>query len=84
MDGEFEPLRDKLLDMQILLNTTGRDEHVGDIERFIRTLKERMRATYSTFLPFKIIPPRLVIEMAKSSVYWLNAFPHARGISDTS
>jgi hypothetical protein len=82
MDGEFETLRENLLDMRIQLNTTGRDEHVGDIERFIRTIKERIRSTYNT-LPFKRVPPRLVIEMAKSSVYWLNAFPHTKGVSDT-
>jgi hypothetical protein len=43
MDGEFESLRGELADIEIGLNTTARDEHVGDIERFIRTLKERMR-----------------------------------------
>jgi hypothetical protein len=82
MDGEFDKIRGDLADMGIVLNETARDEHVGDIERFIRTLKERIRAIYNT-LPFKSVPPRLVIEMAKSCVYWLNAFPNPRGISDT-
>jgi hypothetical protein len=80
MDGEFEPLRGDLADAEIALNTTARDEHVGDIERFIRTLKERMRANYNT-LPFTRIPTRLVIEMAKSCVFWLNSFPHPNGVS---
>jgi hypothetical protein len=82
MDGEFEKIRYKLADMGITLNETGRDEHVSDIEQFIRTLKERIQALYNT-LPFTRMPPRLVIEMAKSCVFWLNAFPSARGISDT-
>jgi hypothetical protein len=82
MDGEFEKTRNDLNDLGIALNVTGREEHVGDIERFIRTVKERMRAIYNT-LPFTSIPPRLIIEMAKSCVYWLNSFPNARGISDT-
>jgi hypothetical protein len=68
MDGEFEPLRDSLAELGIALNATSRDEHVGDIERYIRTLKERVRSTYNT-LPFEIMPPRLVIEMAKSNHY---------------
>jgi hypothetical protein len=29
------------------------------------------------------MPHRIVIEMAKHGVYWLNAFPHLNGISDT-
>jgi hypothetical protein len=40
MDGEFKPLQGDLADLGIALNETARDEHVGDIERFIRTLKE--------------------------------------------
>ena len=79
MDGEFEPMRGELAEIGVALNTTVRDEHVGDIERFIRAIKERMRATYNT-LPFKNMPPPLVIEMAKSAVFWLNAFPHPKGI----
>jgi Reverse transcriptase (RNA-dependent DNA polymerase) len=82
MDGEFEPLRGDLAEMGIGLNVTSQDEHVGDVERYIRTIKERMRAIYNT-LPFENMPPRMVIEMAKSSVFWLNAFPHCQGVSNT-
>lgn len=32
-------------------------------------------------LPFRCIPRIMIIELAKSSVYWLNAFPHHNGIS---
>jgi hypothetical protein len=82
MDGEFEPMRGNLADLGIVLNETARDEHVGEVERFIRTLKERMRAIYN-MLPFTNMPPCLVIKMAKHAVYWLNAFPHPDGVSDT-
>ena len=40
-----------------------------------------MRAIYNT-LPYQNIPPRLIIEMAKHAVFWLNSFPQpnaARG-----
>lgn len=80
MDREFEPLRGDLAEIGVSLNTTARDEHVGDIEGFIRTIKERMRATYNT-LSYRNMPPRLVIEMAQHAVFWLNAFPHANGIT---
>ena len=35
MDGEFGHLRGELASMGMTLNETSRDEHVGDIERFI-------------------------------------------------
>jgi hypothetical protein len=82
MDNEFEPLRGELAGVQVQLDHTGADDHVGDIERWIRTVKERMRAII-TSLPFQRLPPRLIVECAKSCVFWLNAFPHSDGISNT-
>ena len=72
MDGEFGHLRGELASMGVTLNETSRNEHVGEIERFIRTIKERMRAIYNT-LPFRKIPARLVGEMGKACVFWLNS-----------
>eukprot|EP00934_Nitzschia_sp_Nitz4_P008987 Nitzschia sp. Nitz4//scaffold353_size16344//11151//16190//NITZ4_008865-RA/size16344-processed-gene-0.13-mRNA-1//1//CDS//3329548925//8977//frame0 len=80
LDGAFEPLRDGLGELGITLNTTSRDEHVGEAERAIRTIKERMRAIHNT-LPFKKLPTRLLIEMAKSCVFWINALPQRNGVS---
>ena len=62
MDGQFEPLRGDLADMGIQLNTVSNDEHAPEIERQIRTLKERTRGIYCT-LPFHKIPRCLIIEM---------------------
>jgi hypothetical protein len=81
MDNEFEPLRGDLAELGIGLNETGRDEHVPQVERFIRTIKERTRAAYN-MLPFKKVPAVMVIEMVKASVYWLNAFPYDGGVSE--
>ena len=80
MDGEFVPLRGGHAEIGITLNETSRDEHVGDIERYIRTVKERMRAIYNN-MPCRKVPARLVIEMAKTAVFWLNAFPVLGGSS---
>ena len=52
MDGAFAGMHEICNQMQVTLNTTSRDEHVGDIERYIRTVKERMRGI-STTIPFK-------------------------------
>ena len=53
---------------------------MGDIERYIHTIKEQMRAIDNT-LPFQNVRARLVIEMAKTAVFQLNAFPVAGGVS---
>ena len=74
MDGEFGHLRGELASMGVTLNETSQDEHVGDIKRYIWTVKERMQAIYNT-LPFNKIPARSVVEMAKASMFWLNGMP---------
>ena len=80
MDGEFAHLRGELASMGVMLNDMSRDEHVGDVERFIRTIKERMRAIYNT-LPFQKVPARLIVEMRKASVFWLNSVPQKNGFA---
>jgi hypothetical protein len=82
-DGNFDTpgIRESLAGEGVALDLTGHDKHVGDIERYIRTMKERMRATYNT-LPFTHMPPHLVIEMAKQAVFWLHSFPRVDGVSD--
>jgi hypothetical protein len=42
MDGEFESLQSDLCSLEIGLNVSAPDEHVSEIERYIRTVKERM------------------------------------------
>ena len=74
MDGEFGHLRGELASMGVTLNETSRDEHVGDIKRYIWTVKEHIRAIFNT-LPVNKIPAWLVVEMAKASVFWLNGMP---------
>ena len=44
MDGQFEHIQGHLVDVQVIVNIFLRDEHVPEVERFIRTLKERTRA----------------------------------------
>ena len=79
MDGAFSQLAANG-DLHVTVNTTSRDEHVGDIERYIHTIKERMRCRYNT-LPFQRMPRIMIIELAKATVYWLNSVPHNLGVS---
>ena len=78
MDGEFECLRTVVASIQI--NTTAASEHVSDVERVIRLVKERSRATKST-LPFRKFPQRVVIGLVYNAALWLNAFPPDSGVS---
>ena len=68
--------------MHIHLNAAFDDEHVGDIERYIRTTKERVRSIWNT-LPFRKVPHRMLIEFVKGSVFWMNALPVKNGVSKT-
>ncbi|KAL7505827.1 hypothetical protein ACHAXN_003260, partial [Cyclotella atomus] len=45
MDMEFKPLEDISTDIPV--NTTAAREHVGDVERKIRVIKDRSRSTLS-------------------------------------
>ena len=55
---------------------------MGDIERYIRTVKERMRGISNT-IPFKRMTRNMVMELAKAVVYWLNSVPSSTGVSPT-
>jgi len=81
-DGGFECIRNGLADMGITLNVASRNEHVPEIERYIRTVKERVQAI-AVLLPFAKYPPRLIAEMVYNVVFWLNSFPHNDGVHAT-
>ena len=73
MDMDFEKLEQVVEDMTI--NTTTTREHVGKIERTIRTCKER-RCSVMSELPYKkYMPDQFVIHLIYFVVMWMNAFP---------
>jgi len=79
---EFKPLKDDPKEKGIHLNLATEGEHMPEVERCIRTIKEWTRAIWNT-VPFTRFPSRMVTEMATSSVFWLNMFPGNDGISNT-
>jgi len=81
-DGEFAPIRGNLAEPKVnaQLNVTAEDKHVPEVERYIRTIKERTRAVYNTS-PFKKIPVMMIVEMVHASNFWLNMFPANDGVS---
>ena len=81
-DNQFETMRGELADLHATLHITSRDEHVPEIERYNRTIKERVRGNY-TMLPFQHLPPMFVIEMVYNAVFWRNMFALKGGVSHT-
>ena len=81
VDNQFRCLENRM-PVGCLLNVVSADEHVGIIERYIRTLKERSRSTYS-MLSFKWLPRVLTTGIVVSRNFWLNVFPRRGGISKT-
>jgi hypothetical protein len=80
MDRELEFFRDDI--RGVILNTTATSEHVPEIERQIRVIKERARAIRST-LPFRKMPNRMIVELINFVVLWLNDFSPSSGIYKT-
>ena len=79
-DNEFECIREEL--RPINMNIVTADSHVGEVERSIRTIKERLRACVHG-LPFRRLPKLMITQMVADSVRCLNQFPRTNGISST-
>ncbi len=63
------------------INTTAACKHVGEIERFICTIKEHSHALMSD-LPYNILPRQITIHLVYFAVLWLNSLPAAAGVSE--
>jgi hypothetical protein len=80
-DNEFRPLMTHLLEQEpnLFFNFANPNEHVPEIERSIRVIKERVRATYHR-LPFHHLPRTIVKLLVSESTKKLNFFPVKGGI----
>jgi hypothetical protein len=81
-DNEFGPLRALITGMPRgpTLNVASADEHVPEIERRIRVVKERTRALRHS-LPFNRIPRMMTIHAVLSVVKVLTYFPTKAGLT---
>jgi len=75
-DHEFECVRASLL--PIVTDVVSPDCHVGEVERSIRTIKERLRAC-AHGLPYKRLPKLMIHHMVAHVLRCLNQFPWANG-----
>ena len=76
---EFECLRESL--GNVSLEICGPDEHVPEVERSIRMMKETMRAT-AHGLPYRRLPKIMIIELVAMATRCLNGFPKEDGVSE--
>ena len=60
-------------------NTVSRGEHVPEIERFIRVLKERYRC-YFAMVPFPKLPTVMVQELVLTVTFYINIFQWEGGL----
>jgi hypothetical protein len=80
MDMEFEPLVDSM--EEVVINTTAAREHVGDVERKTREIKEWGRSTVSE-LPYRhCMPDQAIIHLIYFVVLWINGFSSGNGVSE--
>ena len=80
-DNEFESIGSTLEEENgVRLNISSANEHVPEVERNIRYIKEGTR-TEKMSLPYKIMPNLLTIAIVKHIVYWLNTRIRKMGIS---
>jgi hypothetical protein len=83
-DGEFVPLKPLIECTQggHVVNLASANENVPDIERRIRVVRERCRATQHS-LPFERIPKIMTIHIVLNVVKLLNFFSTKGGVSET-
>ena len=80
-DQEFKPILNPIkMAMGIQANYASASEHVPDIERSNRVLKERCRAVFH-HLPYSAIPKHMIRVLVEESAEKLNWFPPKGGVS---
>ena len=77
-DNEFECIKDDILPVH--LNVVAAEEHVGDVERSIRTVKEGTRCDIQR-LPYTHYPRAMVRGCVTKRIKDLNQLPSTYGIS---
>ena len=69
-DPEFQPL-DGIIP-GVSFNFCAQGEHVPDIERYVRTVKDRVCSGYNN-LPFSRLPRLVVVRLVSNAVFWLHS-----------
>ena len=79
-DIQFKCLKNEL--RPVCSNIRAHDDHVGEVERSIWTIKEGVHANVRG-MPFRRLPRLLIVELVCRSILVLNQFPALYGVSLT-
>ena len=84
MDGEFEKIKPEV---ELDVNISAAREHVGEIERYHKILKEQCRYVLSDIRPigsdaYQYLHKQIVIQLVYFCIMMLNSVPAAKGISN--
>jgi hypothetical protein len=80
-DNEFGPLRDQLMESKgVDLALAAPEEHVREVERNIRVIKERIRSVLAD-MPYDKLPGNFKMELILICVVLLNLVPRKAGLS---
>ena len=79
MDNEFDKVTDHA--PNVIIKTPAASEHVGEIKRRIRVIKERCCGILCT-LPYTHFLQIMLVHLLHHVVMWLNNFPVKNGVSD--
>jgi hypothetical protein len=74
VDNEFQVLKEEIETLGVNINVVSKDEHVPEVERQNRVIKERVRAIVQT-MPYQKLPKKMRIALIQYVVYWLNNIP---------
>ena len=80
VDIQFECLKSRMSQHNVLVNVVSCDEHVPKIERCIWGIKERYPASIA-MLFFNQFPRCLIVDLLKTVVFHINVFPWPSGAS---
>ena len=78
MDIQFECLKSRMSQYNVLVNVVSRDECVPEIERFIRLIMKRCHSSIA-MLPFDRFLRCLIVGLLKTVIFYINVFPWPSG-----
>ena len=70
VDIQFKAIKDRK-SLGISVNVVSKEEHVPEIERLIRVIKERARCYYS-MLPYRVIPCTMIVHLLITVVFYIS------------
>ena len=79
VDIQFKAIKDRG-QLSATVNVVAKGEHVPEIERFNRVIKERTRCYYA-MLPFDVLPRIMIIHLLVTVMFYINAFVWRKGVS---